>query len=511
MNRGNHDVDDDGMETESGDSGVGKVGFPNSSPMGSKLCTAGDTTPVTGVKRKVDITLPTHTAEGSGNQVEAGLACIKSLLKTAMNEARQGGEKPGSSRLIKILENIFDVVAPMLTKKGKLRSPLLPPAKKSRDDLAIGPEVRGIDRPEMVDAGTDTILTPNWWESEQERRKKESTRRRTRKAGACGRTEMTTHTDDGAESAMETDGEGWKEVVGRKTTSAPPNGRMVGQHIPLRTGAKHRAKPPAVLVKLAAGSSYADTVRAIRQNSEINLAELGAQVTGMRKTRDGQLLVELGKGAGSVVAAQKLSSAIATRLGDAVGGVSQLSQYAVVEIVDLDAVATKDEVLSALRAAIPGPEDDQAAICERQAMQITGLWPTRSGQQIATARMTRAAASSISRVPIGWTMCRVRPRRSEPEKCFRCHGFGHQSGNCPGPDLSSNCKRCGELGHELKQCLASKDLCVACERAGIVRYEHKPGSGMCKARKEALKKSTEHNIQTKSRQVGSGDGASTLQ
>jgi hypothetical protein len=96
---------------------------------------------------------------------------------------------------------------------------------------------------------------------------------------------------------METDGERWKEVVGRKTTAAPPNGRTVGQHIPLRTGAKHRAKPLAVLVKLAAGSSFADTVRAIRQNSEINLAELGARVTGMRKTRDGHLLVELNKGA----------------------------------------------------------------------------------------------------------------------------------------------------------------------------------------------------------------------
>jgi len=44
----------------------------------------------------------------------------------------------------------------------------------------------------------------------------------------------------------------------------------------------------------------------------------------MRETRDGHLLVELAKGAGSVVVTQKLSSAITTRLGDAVGTVSQL-------------------------------------------------------------------------------------------------------------------------------------------------------------------------------------------
>ncbi|KAL4119778.1 hypothetical protein QTP88_012550 [Uroleucon formosanum] len=338
---------------------------------------------------------------------------------------------------MKLLEEIYDTVAPMLTKKGKLRSPLLPSANKLRDVLVTGPVDRGLSRPEMVDVGTDTALTPNWWESEQERRKKESSRRRAAKASARGSSAVENHADTGAESLMETDGEG--------------------------------AKPPAVLVKVAAGSSYADTVRAVRNNSEVNLVELGAQVTGMRKTRDGHLLVELAK------------------------------------------VTTEGEVLSALRAAIPGSEDEQTAICERQAVQITGLWSTRSGQQIATARMTRASAAIVTRVPIGWTMCPVRPRRPEPEKCFRCHGFGHRSDNCSGPDLSLNCRRCGEPGHELKVCLADKDRCVACERAGIERFEQKPGSGMFKARKEALKIPAGHNSQAQSWRETSGDGTRSKQ
>lgn len=478
---------------------------------GDRLCIDGETTPVMSVKRKGIPSSSPPTVEDSENRIEAGLAFIKSTLKSAMTEARSRENRSGPNGLIKSLEIIYDTVAQMLTKKGKLKSPIHPAPKKLKNDVGVGPVSGGINRPEMVDVGTDTILTPNWWESEQERQKKESARRRPLKAGACGSAEMTTHSDAGAESAMETDGEGWKEVVGRKTTAAPPSEKARGLSIPLRTGAKFRAKPPAVLVKVAAGSSYADTVRAVRNNSEVNLAELGAQVTGMRKTRDGHLLVELAKGAGSVVAAQKLSSAIATRLGDAVGGVSQLSQFTVVEIVDLDAVTTEGEVLSALRAAIPGSEDDQAAICERQAVQITGLWSTRSGQQIATARMTRASATTVTRVPIGWTMCRVRPRRPEPEKCFRCHGFGHRSDNCSGPDLSLNCRRCGEPGHELKVCLADKDRCVACERAGIERFEHKPGSGMCKARKEALKIPAGHNSQAQSRRAASGGGARSKQ
>lgn len=95
----------------------------------------------------------------------------------------------------------------------------------------------------------------------------------------------------------------------------------------------------------------------------------------MRRTRHGHLLVELAKGAESVEAAQKLSSAIATGLGDVVGAVSQLEQYTVVEIVDLNAMATEDEILTALRAAIPGADDDHAVIYDRQTVQIPVYGP----------------------------------------------------------------------------------------------------------------------------------------
>lgn len=37
-----------------------------------------------------------------------------------------------------------------------------------------------------------------------------------------------------------------------------------------------------------------------------------------------------------------------------------------------------------------------------------------------------------------WTSCRVRLRRPEPFRCFRCHGYGHTSKDCKGPDLSGS-------------------------------------------------------------------------
>jgi len=472
----------DGMEDDTGAAGVGNSGLK-----GDRSCVGGETTPVMGVKRKGVPSSPPLIMEDNESRIEAGLAYIRSTLRSAMTEARTGGVRSGSDGLIKSLENIYDIVSQMLTKRGKLRSPLHPVSKKVRSDVEAGPVSRGIGRPEMVDAGTDTLLTPYWWESEQEYREEESSGCREREAGASGPQASAAHTGSRVESIMETVPEGWQVAEHRRKTRKPTGGTVVHHPDPPKTGMNQRARPPAVLVKVAAGSSYADTVRAVRQNSELNLAELGAQVTGMRRTRDGHLLVELAKGVGSVVAAQKLSSAIASRLGEAVGAVSHLGQYTVVEIVDLDAVATEDEVLAALRKAIPGAQDDQAVIYDRQAVQVTGLWSTRSGQQIATARMTRASASAVTRIPVGWTMCRVRPRRPEPEKCFRCHGFGHRSSNCSGPDLSLNCRRCGEPGHEQKQCEADKDRCIACERAGFVRFTHEPGSGACKARKEALK------------------------
>ncbi|KAL4091731.1 hypothetical protein QTP88_026378 [Uroleucon formosanum] len=229
----------------------------------------------------------------------------------------------------------------------------------------------------MVNVGTDTILTPYWWASEQECREEETPGGRTREAGASEPQAPAAQTCPWAESAMETDPGSWQVAGHGRRTRRPPGGAVVRHpDLPvIRTN--QRAKPPAVLVKVAAGSSYADVI---------------VQVIGMRRTRDGHLLVELAKGVGSVEAAQKL-------LGEAVGAVSHLGQYAVVEIVDLDAVATEGEVLAALRAAIPGAEDDQAAIYDRQSVQITGLWSTRSGQQIATARMTSASASVITRIP----------------------------------------------------------------------------------------------------------------
>jgi len=96
-------------------------------------------------------------------------------------------------------------------------------------------------------------------------------------------------------------------------------------------------------------------------------------------------------------------------------------------------------------------------------------------------------------------------------KCFRFHGFGHQSGNCSGLICHQIADAAENKGHEQKLCTADKDRCVACERAGIEQFEYKPESGTCKARKEALKAAAERNPHKNILHVASREEARSLQ
>lgn len=331
------------------------------------------------------------------------------------------------------------------------------------------------------DASTDMILTPGYWDSDAVIESKAASARRSRKPKVAGEQAAR----DAETDAMETDGEEWSKVVGRRsrqgrktTAAAPPPATGLRQRPPV-----YSKKPPAILIQNAAGKSYRDTILAVR-NCGLTREEIGTSVT-MRQTRDGCLLLELPKGSSSTKAAKKIASAMSSKLGDTVGKVVQLGVQVEVEVLDIDAAATASEVLEALRNAIPGQADPSVMI-DRDVVSDVRIWGTRSGQQIATAKMPRSIAASIARVPIGWTMCRVRPRTLPPERCFRCQAFGHNSRSCTAEDRTGACWKCGAVGHSMKDCVEGDDRCVACETAGLPRVAHKPGSGACAARRQSV-------------------------
>lgn len=94
--------------------------------------------------------------------------------------------------------------------------------------------------------------------------------------------------------------EKWTEVVGRKAAKAsraggPSNSPAEFPSLTTPKPAPRRIPPlrnAALIVKVREGSSFEDTVRPLQQ-SGINPIDLGATVTGMRKTRSGDVLVDL--------------------------------------------------------------------------------------------------------------------------------------------------------------------------------------------------------------------------
>uniref|UniRef100_A0A2S2NLW0 CCHC-type domain-containing protein n=1 Tax=Schizaphis graminum TaxID=13262 RepID=A0A2S2NLW0_SCHGA len=460
------------------------------SPMSRYLAKALQGTPKTSTKREGG-TSPPGTGSVKPARLEAVLLAMRSKicstrLSTEESLIKTGYDHPAFGFLASVVatmdEFLGDIDKAIDMYRGLPSSS--PPRKRKTDGAEEGPLVQ---KPIMVDASTDTILTPSWWDSESTIEARTVSRRK-RAAKTAGTSKVESR-DIEVDSAMETDAEApWSTVVKRgprrlKTATDPGPPVIAGSSKPIAE-TKPQAKPnkpPAVLIRPAVGKSYSDTVRTVR-SCGLTAQAIGANVT-MRETRDGSLLIELAKGWKSPSAAKTIAAAISYKLGDSVGRVSQLGVQTKVEILDLDAVSTAAEVLEALRSAIPGQDEQEASesICDVR------IWPTRSGQQIATAKMSRhaRAASLITRVTVDWSMCRVRARTLPPERCYRCQGFCHNSRSCTEVDRSGACWRCGLTDHRMKDCTEPEDRCLACEVAGLPKSIHRPGSGACAVRKRA--------------------------
>lgn len=243
-------------------------------------------------------------------------------------------------------------------------------------------------------------------------------------------------------------------------------------------GAAKKSAPmklDAIVLKPAKGKSYADTLSTVRR--EVQPEAYGVDIASIRRTRAGEVLLELRKSSADSRAA--FSAALKAATGEA-SSVRQLVPRASLEIRDLDSCSSKEEVEEAVRRALAGYEGY---------LQVGLTRPNTREQVTAIVTIDESGAKTLmqtARVKIGWVNCRIR-RRVEVPRCFKCLGYGHQSTRCAGVDRGKACFRCGEEGHKAAQCKAGPlcFLCPAIEGEPDSR-RHMAGSGQCGTFRAAL-------------------------
>lgn len=271
--------------------------------------------------------------------------------------------------------------------------------------------------------------------------------------------------------------EAWQEVKKRKekkakTSKIPAESADVAAKKKEVKRSAPKARRSAISIKPGANKSYSEVLKDIKDR--IDPDKIGAEIRAIRQTRDGQVLMELGRTAD----AEKLSAALVTALGTS-GTVRSLVPKISVEIRDLDCLTEKEDVEKALKRDFQETGELKVVITKTNARE----------QRMAIVEMGEKVAASLlkqGRIKIGWVSCRVR-RRTTVQRCFRCLGYGHVSRACRGPDRSHLCFSCGEADHKAKDCKSPKH-CVLCAEKGLDQLAHAPGSGNCAVFREALEK-----------------------
>nr|XP_041632103.1 uncharacterized protein LOC121502489 [Drosophila kikkawai] len=163
-------------------------------------------------------------------------------------------------------------------------------------------------------------------------------------------------------------------------------------------------------------------------------------------------------------------------LGDtaSVRATTEDSKVLVLEVRNIDPIATKQDVCAALAGQFN---------FEAERVNVRSMRRSFAETQTAIISLPVSLAKAVlhrGEVRIGWTICRIRERLG-PVRCFRCLEPGHIAIHCKGPvDRSGCCINCGEPGHKAASC-NKEPSCFICSAAGRKETRHKAGARGCPA------------------------------
>ena len=238
-----------------------------------------------------------------------------------------------------------------------------------------------------------------------------------------------------------------------------------------RSGARPRVVPqpptPAVLIRPICADGPADsgaTLKAIMD--ALNPVRDGIQVSGLRRRRDGGVLVQ----SASPASIQKvLSSAALTEKG-LVASIPEGRDPELI-LMDVDRESSPEEVVGAIYALNHGLS---AGLTEAEFGQRFRLC-RRTGPRrddlvhwvVSLSPLLHSRAMAAGRLYVGWRRCAVRSSNSVV-RCHRCQAYGHVEKHCQ--DAQDTCGHCAQKGHRITSCprkaAGAPPVCAACRRAG---------------------------------------------
>ncbi|XP_076638774.1 uncharacterized protein LOC143350585 [Colletes latitarsis] len=226
---------------------------------------------------------------------------------------------------------------------------------------------------------------------------------------------------------------GW-ETIRTKRKKDPSRGVAVsneGQRLEQMKSKQLRPKNEAIIVTATEKRTYADVFRQIAGSLKSELRD----VKTVRKSRAGDLLIEFTNKANNT---PQIKEAIKTVMGET-HSVRVLLPKTDIEIRDLDPIVGKDEIVDKIARHL--------AIEDKDEVRMKVLRTTYYGTQLAVIELPTKRVQRLKngdRINIGYTACRIKimPKLT---RCFRCHGFGHISQDCPqNPIDGLICRRCAQ-------------------------------------------------------------------
>lgn len=238
---------------------------------------------------------------------------------------------------------------------------------------------------------------------------------------------------------------------------------------------KKSVRPDALVIKSCSDMSYAEILKKVKADGK--LTNLGDNVRSIRKTENGELLVELNKAEHENL--HQFQEAMKSVLGND-ADVRSVTHEVMLEIKDIDEITTKEEILESLNKVADSMNDINISA-------IKSLRRAYGNTQTALLSLSAPLANALltmAKIKIGWVVCRIR-QKITPRKCFKCLDYGHIAAKCKSEmDYRDCCIKCGENGHKIRDC-KNTPKCLLCS-GGKETSNHVTGSVVCPKYKKAV-------------------------